>query len=427
MAQFAAAPARSTLFTRLEQARERTDELFRLLKPEAYYDRPIAERHRIIFYLGHVEAFDWNLLSDRALSLKRFNSGFDHLFAFGIDPIDGGLPSDRPKDWPAIEDIRHYNQQVRSQLDGALRTRDFSAEPSNEESSLAALLNVAIEHRLMHAETLAYMLHQLPPERKAARPLPSLTATKHAEHRMVEIPPGEATLGLPRTGDFGWDNEFETHCVKVPAFSIDAYGVTNGDFLRFMNAGGYESRNLWTDADWNWIRQDGIRHPALWMRAGNGWHYRTMFGEVPLPMEWPVYVSYAEASAYARWVEKSLPNEAEWHRAAYGTREGPERPFAWGEYAPDDPFGNFDFHHWDPCPVDAHPAGASAFGVNDLVGNGWEWTSTVFSPFPGFKPFPFYPGYSANFFDGQHYVLKGGSARTAACLLRRPFRNWFQA
>ncbi|MFQ5694635.1 MAG: SUMF1/EgtB/PvdO family nonheme iron enzyme, partial [Terriglobia bacterium] len=89
--------------------------------------------------------------------------------------------------------------------------------------------------------------------------------------------------------------------------------------------------------------------------------------------------------------------------------------------------GNFDFHHWDPVPVTAHPAGASAFGVHGLVGNGWEWTSTVFGPFEGFERFPFYPRYSANFFDGKHFVIKGGSARTAACMLRRSFRNWFQS
>ena len=103
-----------------------------------------------------------------------------------------------------------------------------------------------------------------------------------------------------------------------------------------------------------------------------------------------------------------------------------ERSYPWGEQEPDDRRGNFDFHSWDLSPVGAHTAGASAFGVHDLVGNGWEWTRTEFAPFPGFTAMPFYPGYSANFFDGKHYVMKGGSPRTAACMLRRSFRNWFQ-
>jgi formylglycine-generating enzyme required for sulfatase activity len=151
-----------------------------------------------------------------------------------------------------------------------------------------------------------------------------------------------------------------------------------------------------------------------------------MFEEVPLPLSWPVYVSHAEAAAYARWNGKKLPSEAQWHRAAYGTPEGAERAYPWGDQPPTPERGNFDCARWDPTPVDAHPAGASPFGVHDLLGNGWEWTSTVFAPLPGFQPFPFYPGYSADFFDGRHYVMKGGSAATAAPLLRRSFRNWFQ-
>jgi formylglycine-generating enzyme required for sulfatase activity len=105
---------------------------------------------------------------------------------------------------------------------------------------------------------------------------------------------------------------------------------------------------------------------------------------------------------------------------------GAPRAYPWGDEPPDARRGNFDFHRWDPVPVGAFPSGDSAFGVADLLGNGWEWTSTVFEPFPGFRPFPFYPGYSADFFDGKHIVMKGGSARTAACLLRATFRNWFQ-
>jgi formylglycine-generating enzyme required for sulfatase activity len=152
-----------------------------------------------------------------------------------------------------------------------------------------------------------------------------------------------------------------------------------------------------------------------------------MFGEEPLPADSPAYVSQAEAAAYARWAGKSLPTEAQWHRAAYGTRDGSERAYPWGSEPPSARRGNFDFARWDPVSVAAHPEGESAFGVADLLGNGWEWTATEFAPFAGFEAFSFYPGYSANFFDGKHYVMKGGSMRTAACMLRRSFRNWFQA
>ena len=125
MATFQTAPTlHPRLLSRLQEARARTDELFRVLPPKSFYDRPIAERHRMIFYLGHLEAFDWNLLSG-ALDLAPHDAEFDKLFAFGIDPVGGGLPTDTPRDWPTIGQVEDYNQLVRSRLDDALG--DFRA------------------------------------------------------------------------------------------------------------------------------------------------------------------------------------------------------------------------------------------------------------------------------------------------------------
>jgi formylglycine-generating enzyme required for sulfatase activity len=137
-------------------------------------------------------------------------------------------------------------------------------------------------------------------------------------------------------------------------------------------------------------------------------------------------VSHAEASAYARWRRRRLPTEAEYHRAAFGTPEGPERPFPWGDAEPTAERGNFGGERDDPVPAGSRPAGASAGGVHELVGNGWEWTSTPFAPFEGFAPMATYPRYSTDFFDGRHFVLKGASPATPAALVRRTFRNWFQ-
>jgi len=422
---------RHQLLERLSEARVRTDELFGIVRPDSLYERPIPERHRIIFYLGHLEAFDWNLLRERVLGVKAFHPDFDRLFAFGIDPVNGALPSDQPVDWPAVADARYYVKRVRESIDeglAALRSADWDSNPVGADFSAGTLLNVAIEHRLMHGETLAYMLHQLPLERKVRRQRrPELIVTPVAP-RMIEIPAGRATFGLPRNDKnvFGWDNEYEAQIVDVTAFAIDKYKVTNGQYLDFVVAEGYENPAYWTEEDWNWRTAQDICHPAFWKPVGERWLYRTMFDEIPLPLDWPVYVSQAEASAYARWAGKSLPTEAQWHRAAYGAGDGAERPYPWGTAASSSSKGNFDFHGWDPASVSAFPEGESAFGVADLVGNGWEWTSSRFEPFPGFQRFSFYPGYSADFFDGKHYVMKGASARTAACMLRRSFRNWFQ-
>jgi gamma-glutamyl hercynylcysteine S-oxide synthase len=422
------------LMDRLGDARRRSDEVFSLVRDGSLYERPIAERHRIIFYVGHLEAFDWNLLSGNIFALKSLQPEFDRLFAFGIDPVGGGLPSDQPSDWPSLGAVRDYVAKIRTALDEKLGGAWVERDPQSRDGiPVDTLLNVAVEHRLMHVETLAYMLHQLPLDKKLRAERPQNLDTAPVAHRMVEIPAGVATLGLPRrSGNFGWDNEHEAHRVDVPAFAIDRYKVTNRQYLDFMAAGGYETRCFWSDEDWDWKTAQGISHPVFWKQAGDSWLYRTMFSEVPLPLDWPVYVSHAEARAYVRWAGKSLPTEAEWHRAAYGTPGESERIFPWGMDAPSAGsnrarLGNFDFQRWDPSPVNGCPDGRSAFGVDDMLGNGWEWTSTVFAPFPGFERFPFYPGYSADFFDGKHFVMKGGSARTAACMLRPSFRNWFQA
>jgi iron(II)-dependent oxidoreductase len=426
-ASVSAVRLRTDLQTRLRNARARTDELFGIVREEAMYERPIAERHRIIFYVGHVEAFDWNLLAQRAFGLQSLHPSFDKLFAFGIDPVGGGLPTDQPADWPGREEIESYNQRLRAGLDHAIA--HALKRPSEGHPQLVEMLEVAVEHRLMHAETLAYMLHQLPAEKKIPATKEAVWKTPRAKSHMVEIPAGRATLGLRQVkGDeFGWDNEFKTHEVSVAEFAIENYNVTNRDFMAFVQAGGYSAASLWSDEAWAWKKQHNVEHPAFWRRAGNLWLCRTMFGEIQLPPDWPVYVSHAEATAYANWMGRKLPTEEQFHRAAYGTSDPDvERNYPWGEEAPSARYGNFDFEHWDPSPVGSYPRGASAYGVHDLLGNGWEWTRSEFKPFPGFSAMPFYPGYSANFFDGKHYVMKGGSPRTAACMLRRSFRNWFQ-
>jgi hypothetical protein len=312
------------------------------------------------------------------LDQPAFHASFDQLFSFGIDPPAGQLPSDQPSDWQAENEVRHYNSRVRGALDAALPHVPVD------------LLHVAIEHRLMHAETFAYMMHHLPFADKVPPPLVAAPIGPTPPNPPVEIPAGRATLGQPRGDGFGWDNEFDAHQVDVPAFAINQHKVTNGEYLEFVRA--------------------GASAPHFWTCHDGEWFYHGMFQDIPLPLDWPVYVTHDQARAYARWKGKSLPTEAQFHRAAY---DG-------GGYAGQ----NVDFRSWDPESAVASPP--NRLGVSQLVGNGWEWTATVFEPFPGFHPFPFYPGYSANFFDGQHYVLKGGSPRTAACLLRPSFRNWFR-
>jgi ergothioneine biosynthesis protein EgtB len=286
----------------------------------------------------------------------------------------------------------------------------------------------ALEHEAMHQETLLYMWHRLPhaQKHKPANVQYEVSAPSPPRH-VVTIAEGLATLGADRGRiPFGWDNEFDGHAVGVPAFEIDVHSVTNADFLEFVRAGGYRNRELWSPEGWEWREQDAVEHPIFWEWQADRWFWRGMFDLIPLPPAWPVYVSYAEAEAFARWRGRRVPTEAEYHRAAFGTPSGEQRPFPWGSEPPQPSRGNFDFTSWEPVPAGARPAGASAWGVHDLIGNGWEWTSTVFEPFPGFAPMASYPEYSADFFDGRHYVMKGASPATAKELVRRSFRNWFR-
>ncbi len=382
------------LTAELQRARACTDALFAMIRPDALFERPVPERHRFIFYVGHLEAFDWNLIARNTLHLDSRHAQLDQLFAFGIDPAPGQLPSDGASDWPSVAEVRRYKTDVRHQLDAVMKELP---EP---------VLHVAIEHRLMHAETLAYILHRLDPDRKLLPSMKLETAGPAPAHRMIEVAEGTATLGRSQTEGFRWDNECDAHRVRVPAFALSKYKVTNRQFLAFV--------------------RDGGPVPPFWVRHDNQWFWRGMGSDIPLPLEWPVYVTFEQAGAYARWTGRSLPTEAQFHRAAYGTPSGRERPYPWGDTPPDPKKGHFNFHGWDPVPVTATPDGDSAFGVSQLVGNGWEWTSTPFHPFEGFQTYAFYPGYSQPFFDGEHVVLKGGSPQTASRLLRRSFRNWFR-
>jgi formylglycine-generating enzyme required for sulfatase activity len=186
-------------------------------------------------------------------------------------------------------------------------------------------------------------------------------------------------------------------------------GMMPDDFLEFVQGGGYEDEKLWTEVGSQFIRASKIEAPPFWRHHDGEWLYDGLFESMPLPLEWPVYVSHIEALAFTRWCSCRLPSESEWHRA-----------FERAE-APKPERDNFDFVAWNPTQVSARNG-----EFLQLAGNGWEWTGTPFRPFPGFKPFPFYPGYSADFFDGMHFVMKGASPRTAAALLRPSFRNWFQ-
>ena len=383
--------------------------LFTIPIGEAYYDRPIPLRNPIVFYEGHLPAFTVNTLIKLALKRDGIDPDFEILFARGIDP-ESEEAARAPTDfWPSRDDVQAYGRKAEEQIVGALCDGPIDDGLVPQRWNAEAALTI-LEHELMHQETLLYLFHELQYERKnwiaplrANAPLPS---SRGAEKSMARVPGGSATLGADRS-EFGWDNEFPSMRIDVDTFAIDRHNVTNGDYL-------------------DYVRANGATPPHFWLERDGAWYRRGMFELAPLPLDCPVYVTYEEASAYAAWRGKRLPTEAEYHRAAFGTPSGEERLFPWGDALPDASRGNFGFANWDPVPIGSYPEGVSAWGVHDLIGNGWEWTSSLFEPFPGFEPMSSYPVYSADFFDGKHYVLKGASPATAPELIRRSFRNWYR-
>lgn len=444
----------TTILDALHHARKLSDEFFARLSPEGMYLRSIAERHRVIFYLGHLEAFDLNLLATRVLAKSTVDPVLERLFAFGIDPIDGSLPSDMPADWPTLVQVHSFCQKARQRVDEILA--DWISTITQTDLAVSDALQMALEHRFMHIETLSYMLPHLPlsafvpaaivpvdSQPGPTQPGYDRVGPPHAVRR-IAVPAGPVTIGRKREQTFGWDNEFGALTSYVPAFAIDARKVVNEEFLTFVRAGGYKERSFWTDEDWAWKESRQLQFPILWRPSSDGFRLRAAFEEIPLPLAWPVQVSLAEARAYVRYLHAQdpsstarLPSEAELHRAAYASAplhkdaaESPDscRPYPWsGEQAIPLHHGNFGGLRHDLCPVAAFPAGDSELGVSELHGNHWEWTQTPFRPLPGFAIDPRYPGYSQAFFDDKHFVIKGAAACTDVRFLRRTFRNWFQA
>ncbi len=398
------------LVERFIAMRRRTRDIFTWIAPEfseAWDARPIPLRHPLRFYEGHLAAFNANLLHAAGLLPRRPEPALSDLFARGIDPESttqaGALRIDA---WPERAWVGDYVAVV----DGLM----LDAVRSGERPEI---LLTCVEHEEMHQETLIYLLHRLDPryKRPPARYAPPEDAPSPAR-KLCDVPGRRVTLGCPDSAAFGWDNEFPACTVDVPPFRLEAHKVTNGDFLAFLDAGGYADHRWWSDAGWAALEERPGRHPPFWIPRGesgdDGWLLRGLFGLRPLPLGMPVYVSFHEAEAYARWRGLRLPTEAEFHAAAF--HSGPPEA------------GAVDYIVLESAPVGRDDAPVTAEGIVEPVGNGWEWTASVFAGLPGFRPRPYYPGYSADFFDGTHHVVKGGSPVTARPLLRPSFRNWYR-
>jgi len=408
-------------------ARANTLRLFDLVPREAdLHESPGFGFRPILWHLAHIGVFEAYWILQRVKGDQSPDARYECIF----DPI--ATPREVSKNLPARREMESYLTRVR---DGVLRYLE-RAPFDNGEPLLrdGYIFRLVLEHERQHQETLAYLLHLLDPAKKTRPPeLPAnqnqfeSVADSAAKRGMSEIPAGEFVLGASGGDLFAYDNELPAHEVFVPAFKIDRLLRTNEEYAHFITEGGYERREWWSVEGWAWREREQWSHPLYWRRDGAGWLVRTMFDEEPLQPQHPVAgVSWYEAEAYARFAGQRLPTEVEWERAAaWDGAEKTKRRYAWGDEPPSLVRCNFDLQLWGTSAVGSFPAGASAAQGLDMSGNVWEWTADPFAAYPGFVAFP-YPEYSAEWFDGDHRVLKGGSWATSGSVLRTSFRNFFR-
>ena len=316
-------------------------------------------------------------------------------------------------------EARHYVREVREKVLDVLDHSPLQGRPLLEQ---AFAFGMVTQHEQQHDETML-ATHQL--RRGAAvldvNPPPKATRLREAE---VLVPGGQFTMGTS-TEPWALDNERPAHEVDVGPFFIDTAAVTNGAFMAFIDAGGYEQPWWWSAPGWGHRKASGLSAPQFWEREAGIW-WRLRFGvRERVPADEPVmHVSFHEAQAYAAWAGKRLPTETEWEKAPrWDPATGRSRRYPWGDQDPGPEHANLGQRHLRPAEAGAYPRGASPLGVHQLIGDVWEWTSSTFRGYPGFTAFP-YPEYSLVFFGPEYRVLRGGSFGTDAVAIRGTFRNW---
>lgn len=426
-----------------------SDRLFSLIRSaDDYYKQPIKLRLPLIFYLGHLPCFSWlqfRHLNDVNNSIDNI---YDQLFERGVDPdVETGIvkhshssqfsidSKNEENYWRSfsVASVIDYKNKIRTKLISILTNENLDF---NNIQTLN-ILNIAMEHEMLHQETLMYMFIQLPIESfrldiiRENDLCQTLYVSSLPDNTWVMLPGGQTSLGKSynvqtETYSFGWDNEFPCEPAYISAFEMQSHPIRNGDFLQFIKNNGYATSDWWDKKIFQWITTSDIRHPATWTLSEGS--YRVNFilqRNIPIEfvLDHPVLVSQVEAKAYCRWLSNKtgdcidLPTEAEWIYAMWDWSDCLQV----GSMAKD---SNIDFRHLHTTPIRSTSNNEKCL---QWQGSAFEWTSSVFRPFSGYHgSLPSYPGYSSDFFDNHHFVLLGASFATNSIFIRRSFRNWYQ-
>jgi gamma-glutamyl hercynylcysteine S-oxide synthase len=409
----------ATLARALEDGRRWTHRLLDVLDDDAVHAQPDEIMSPLVWDLGHVGNYEelWLLrrLGDPGFADARMDRVYD---AFEN-------PRWTRADLPLLPraEAREYLADVRAAVLRRLRASDL--DPADPLLSGGLVYSLVVQHEAQHQETMlqALDLGTIAPYPLAAQRWVPLARPVDDEERVL-VPGGPCTVGTDDAAAT-YDNERPLQVVHVPTFALDRYPVTARRYAAFMAAGGYERAELWSERGWTWRLETGCDAPQGWLRRRDGWQVRRLGHVVPLDPAEPVeHVTFFEAEAFARWAGGRLPTEHEWEKAAgWDPVAGRARRYPWGDGEPSPLHANLNRRSWGPAPVGSYPAGASAYGVEQLVGDGYEWTASDFLPYPGYRTFP-YAEYSEVFFGGDYKVLRGASWASRSCVARATFRNW---
>ncbi len=402
----------------VRDARQRTCELITDLTRDQMLGPRLAHINPLLWEIGHVAWFQEKWVLRHVAGQPPLRADGDALYDSAAVPHDTRW--DLPL--PGPDETRRYLDQVMERVLEWLRAHEL-----HEPTTYFALLSVF--HEDMHGEAFLYTRQTLgyaPPKVSLAETRPVGDAGPLAGD--IQVPGGTLMLGASPDEPFVFDNEKWAHPVKVGSFAIARAPVTQGEFVGFIEGGGYRREQFWTPAGWRWRQEAGAEHPVYWQpQQGGRWLRRDFRRWVALEPHRPlIHVSWYEADAYCRWAGRRLPTEAEWEAAAALEREagGRKRRFPWGDDPPGPAHANLDGRAAGCVDVAALPAGDSARGCRQMIGNVWEWTASDFGPYPGFVVDP-YKEYSAPWF-GTHKVLRGGCWATRSRLLRNTWRNFYR-
>lgn len=385
---------------------DRYESLFETLaNDEAYYHKPIPLRHPLIFYYGHTATFFINKLVLAKLLATRLNPQFESMFAIGVDEMSWDDLDEANYDWPSVEAVRTYRQEMRQTVDQLIASLPLTL-PIDWGSPWWTIL-MGIEHERIHLETSSVLIRQHALQYVQPHPAwqPCRDSGEAPFNELVSIPAGTVRLGKTDDPTYGWDNEYGNHEAEVAAFHASRYLVSNREFLAFVEAGGYADDAVWPEEGRAWKNFAAAEHPTFWVRNGDSWRLRLIAEEVPMPWNWPVEVNHHESKAFCNWRQREtglpirLPTEDEWYRL-YDHAALAEVPLHAKSQA------NLHLDHWaSSCPVNRFRHGE----LYDVVGNVWQWTETPTYPFEGFRVHPLYDDFTTPTYDDRHNLLKGGS------------------